>query len=77
MNGKWDYAVRCYYGIRAKAPKIAGQLAIETVHVGKHSRDMEISAGKRRREIGRVDTRNLRADGPWETVYTEANVGTL
>ena len=77
MRDKWDYGVRCIYGIRAKPPRQVGQIAIETVHVGAHSKDMEVSVGRRRHEIGRVDVRDLRrSDAPWETVYTEPNAPT-
>jgi len=67
----WDYSVRCFYGKYAEPPRIPGSLAIETVHVGTHSRDMEIEAGKSRKDIGRIDVRDLQSDGPWTTVYEE------
>lgn len=71
MKQRWDFALRSYYGKRAKKPKIPGKLALETVHLGEASRDMEISAGRSRDDIGLIFMRDLRSDGPWEPVYAE------
>lgn len=48
----WDFRVSGYYH--------SGQLAIETVHIGKVSRDMELAALGRRDDIGRVEWVDIR-----------------
>jgi hypothetical protein len=52
-NGQWEYTIRAYY-----PPNKGGGLAIETVHVGQASRDIEIAAFKTRMargEIGHIE----------------------
>lgn len=48
-DGKWEYTIRAYY-----PPNRGGGLAIETVHVGETSRDMEIGAFKARMARGEI-----------------------
>jgi len=68
MNHKWEWSVRCWYGSGVKRPKTPFGLAIETVHVGTLSRDMEIAAGKSREDIGQIEMRDLRAGSAWTMV---------
>lgn len=51
----WDWVVRCYYADDVKPPKKPGDLAIETVHKGDVSKDMEVAVAKARPDIGVVD----------------------
>lgn len=70
----WDFGVRFYYGIRAKPPKQVGALAIETVHKGDTSKNIEVVVGKRRKDIGRIAVLDFREPGgQWLTIYREAN----
>jgi hypothetical protein len=39
----WDWVVRCYYADDVKPPKRPGELAIETVHRGDHSKDTAVA----------------------------------
>lgn len=58
MNDKyrgWDWVVRCYYADDVDPPKVPGELAIETVHKGDSSKDMEVLVASRRGDIGRVE----------------------
>jgi hypothetical protein len=50
----WDWVVRCYYADDVKPPKRPGGLAIETVHRGDHSKDMEVAVAEARDDIGVV-----------------------
>jgi hypothetical protein len=52
MIEKWR--VTCYYGSDAKAPKVPGEMAIQTVHADDASRDVEVAAAKSRADTGRV-----------------------
>jgi hypothetical protein len=57
-DGHWDYTIRAYYPPNARWPAVPNQLAIETVHVGESSRDLEISVFRqrmRRGEIGHIE----------------------
>ena len=47
----WDWIVRCTYNEKAKPPRVPGTLAIETVHKGDSSRDMEVMAAETRDDI--------------------------
>lgn len=67
-ESKFDWSVRCFYGDSAEPPKVSGELAIQTVHLGQTSKDTEIQAALSRSDIGRVEVRDIRADGPWVTV---------
>lgn len=60
LSSKWDWQVTCYYGEKAKPPQVPGELAIQTVHVGESSRDMEVAAARSRPEIGVIDVVQLR-----------------
>jgi hypothetical protein len=51
----WDWVVRCYYADDVKPPKVPGALAIETVHKGDSSKDIEVAVGHARSDIGRVE----------------------
>lgn len=62
------FEVKLYYGKDAEPPKVPGQLAIHTWNIGDLSKDMEVDAGRRRRDIGRVE---VLADGRWTEVYNE------
>lgn len=48
-EGKWEYTIRAY-----RPTNQGGALLMETVHVGKPSRDMELSVFLTRRERGEV-----------------------
>lgn len=48
-DGRWEYTIRAF-----RPPNKGGGLAIETVHVGIPSRDMEISAFKARMARGEI-----------------------
>jgi len=48
-NGRWEYTIRAYF-----PPNQGGGLALETVHVGTHSRDMEIAAFRTRMGRGEI-----------------------
>jgi hypothetical protein len=52
-DGKWEYTIRAY-----RPPNQGGGLLMETVHVGTHSRDVEIDVFKtrmRRGEVARIE----------------------
>jgi hypothetical protein len=51
----WDWVVRCYYGDNVRPPRTAGGLAIETVHRGDSSKDVEVAAARSRADIGAID----------------------
>ncbi len=57
---QWDWQVTCYYADDVEPPKRPGELAIRTVHNSDHSKDMEVAAGNRRPDIGRVEVVRLR-----------------
>lgn len=59
LSRYWDWKVRFYYGAGVKPPKVPGELAIETIHMGTSSRDLEISVGKGREDIGRIEVFDL------------------
>jgi hypothetical protein len=48
----WEYRIRAYYP--ASAQRNPGGLAIETTHIGKPSRDIEISAFRARMKRGEI-----------------------
>ena len=48
-DGKWEYTIRAYY-----PPNRGGGLALETVHVGIHSRDTEIAVFRERMARGEL-----------------------
>lgn len=50
VDGWWEYRIRAYY-----PPNKGGGLAIETLHRGESSRDMEISIFKDRMARGEID----------------------
>lgn len=60
LRSKWDWQVTCYYSDKAQPPRVPGELAIQTVHVGEASRDVEIAAARSRPEIGTIDVVRLR-----------------
>lgn len=69
MNERWKWKLRFYYkretGLRRSI------FAIETVHADEFSRDMEIKAGERRFDIGRIEQFDLSTDPPTMSVITE------
>lgn len=48
-DGRWEYTIRAF-----RPPNKGGGLAIETVHVGTASRDIEIGAFKARMARGEI-----------------------
>jgi hypothetical protein len=60
----WDWRVTCYYARTVAPPKVPGELAIQTVHRGEHSRDMELAVGAGRTDIGRITVESSTA-GRW------------
>lgn len=52
----WKWMVRCYYGPNGAQP---GKIAIETVHKDDQSKDLEVSVGESRPDIGVVDVIRL------------------
>lgn len=67
----WDWEVRIYYGKKAQLPRVTGHLACATTHKGENSKDLEVLVSSKRQDIGRVDVRNLREHGMYETVWSE------
>lgn len=51
----WKWEVSCYYAEDVKPPFTPGGLAIRTQHRDDHSKDMEVVAGERRKDIGRIE----------------------
>lgn len=51
---KWIWMCRFYYNDTVKPPKRPGDLAIETVHASDSSKDIEVTVGERRRDIGKI-----------------------
>lgn len=49
-DNHWEYTIRAYYPTNK-----GGGLALETVHVGTWSRDMEISVFRERMHRGEID----------------------
>ena len=65
------WKVRCFYGRRATRG-YPGQLAIETGHTAEHSRDCEVEAALARRDIGKVEVRDLHdVEAGWRTIFDE------
>lgn len=56
-ESRWDWQVTCYYNNTVKPPKKPGDLAIQTVHVGTSSKDMEVQAARSRPDIGEIDVK--------------------
>jgi hypothetical protein len=69
---RYTHSVTLYYGKEAKFPQILGELAIEIVHVGIHSAQIEVAAGKRRKNIGKILLTSLEdgQDELWKRNYT-------
>lgn len=55
MSRDWDWIVRGFYANDVESPKVPGDLAIETVHRGESSRDLEQHVLEARPDIGRVE----------------------
>jgi hypothetical protein len=50
-----DFDLKFYYGPKAKPPRVPGQLAIATWHIGEGSAQTEIQVGRSREDIGRIE----------------------
>lgn len=61
--GDYDWLVANYYACDVKPPKQPGGLAIETVHKGLGSRDVEIAASKSRADLGRIVVTEIHGSG--------------
>jgi hypothetical protein len=59
----WDWVVRMYYADDVDPPKTPGALAIETVHRGDSSKDMEVLVANNRPDIGLVEVLPASAAG--------------
>lgn len=62
---RWKWMCRFYYGDLAKAPRVPGELAIETVHETDSSKDMEVSVGEKREDIGKIEIVRLSTWRGW------------
>lgn len=55
----WKWKVTAYYSDKVEPPKMAGDLAIETVHASMDSKDLEVEILWQREDIGRIDVEPL------------------
>lgn len=55
---RWKWKTRFYYAEETLLHR-KGELAIEVIHAGDHSRDMEIEVGMKRVDIGLIELVNL------------------
>lgn len=51
---QWRYRCTFMYADGVTLPKVAGEVAVQTVHANESGRDMEVSAGQSREDIGRI-----------------------
>lgn len=51
----WKWRVRCYYNDTVEPPRTPGELAIETKHRTDSSKDLEVTVGRQRPDIGKVE----------------------
>lgn len=54
LGPEWEWRCTLIYRNDVPPPQIGGEVAIQTVHQTLSSRDMEISAGQAREDIGRI-----------------------
>jgi len=59
---------RFYYGAGVEPPQRFGDLAIEVSHKSEISMKTEVMAGKSRKDIGRIEVRNIAIGEPWQVV---------
>ena len=51
---KWQWEVTCYYNDKVMFPKVPGDIAIQTVHSDKVSKDLEVSISEARTDVNVV-----------------------
>jgi hypothetical protein len=75
-HGKWRYTIRAYYPPNAQFPRIPNALAIETVHAGVGSRDVEILVFRdrmRRGDFSHIEVITHIPPFGTETIYPEGD----
>ena len=63
MTSSWKWECSFYYRDDHPDPRKRGQLAIRTVHLDDASKDLEVSIGKSRDDIGAINVSRLDSNG--------------